>query len=625
MFEDQAKQELFETVKPFHACKQEDGQLVSSYILNMKSYLDTLELLGYPMPNGLGVSLIFNSLNKDCEQFIQNYNMHSMRKTIVELHVMLKLNEKGLPKKNETPLVLSIRGGNRMRAAIEAIGSIDLILPNGLVIDLDNFHYAISRLVDNGYMHTFVNYVHNGVSKRRNQTLLEMVRSMMNSTTLAKSFWVYALESDARILNMVLTKKVDKTPYEIWNGKALNLSDLKFFENSLTLQEASRSYTLHEASGSHTLHEESGCDVGLKLLQELDTQPSYDTKNNTMRYGFYVDVEEHELGNLDEHLNYKAALSDLESDKWVDAMNVEMQSMKDNQVWCLVDLPPNGRTVRTNWLFKKKTDMDGNVHTFKACLVAKEDIYMVQPEGFGDPKHPRKVCKLQRSIYRLKQASRSWNKRFDEEIKKVGLTQNPVEPGVYVKASESNVAFLVLYVNDILIMGNNVTMQQDVLSCVRKCFYMKDLGEAAYILGIKITRDRSERLISFSQCAYDKILRKFKIENFKHGNVPIQEKSNLSKALGAKTPNEVNRMQRVPYASAIGSIIRFQQNPSKAYLFAAKTILKYLRNTKDMVLVYGGNPETEAVDGKSAKQSTIAMSSTKAEYIAVAEASMEAV
>ncbi|GJZ02033.1 retrotransposon protein, putative, ty1-copia subclass, partial [Tanacetum coccineum] len=106
-----------------------------------------------------------------------------------------------------------------------------------------------------------------------------------------------------------------------------------------------------------------------------------------------------------------------------DAINAEMQSMKDNQVWCLVDLPPNCKTVRSKWLFKEKTDMDGFVHTYNARLVAKtitafydyeiwqmdvktaflngylnEDIYMVQPEGFVDPNHPRKVCKLQRSI-----------------------------------------------------------------------------------------------------------------------------------------------------------------------------------------------------------------------------------
>ncbi|GJW51364.1 reverse transcriptase domain-containing protein [Tanacetum coccineum] len=99
-------------------------------------------------------------------------------------------------------------------------------------------------------------------AKRRNRTLLDMVRSMMSQTTLPKSFWDYALESAAHIFNMVSTKKVDKTPYE-------------------------------------------------------------------------------------------------------------MQSMRDNEVWELVDLPPNGKTVGHKWLFKKKTDMDGAVHTYKARLVAK--------------------------------------------------------------------------------------------------------------------------------------------------------------------------------------------------------------------------------------------------------------
>ncbi|GJZ48856.1 retrotransposon protein, putative, ty1-copia subclass [Tanacetum coccineum] len=109
MFEEQAKQELFETVKAFHACKQEEGQSVSSYLLKMKSYLDTLERLGYVMPNELGVSLILNSLNKDYDQFVQNYNMHSMGKTIAELHAILKLYEKGILRKAETLAVLAIQ------------------------------------------------------------------------------------------------------------------------------------------------------------------------------------------------------------------------------------------------------------------------------------------------------------------------------------------------------------------------------------------------------------------------------------------------------------------------------------------------------------------------------------
>ncbi|GJW08276.1 hypothetical protein Tco_1570699 [Tanacetum coccineum] len=77
----------------------------------MKSYLDTLERLGYALPNELGVSLILNSLNKEYDQFVQNYNMHSMGKMIVELHAMLILYEKGIPKKSETPAVLAIREG----------------------------------------------------------------------------------------------------------------------------------------------------------------------------------------------------------------------------------------------------------------------------------------------------------------------------------------------------------------------------------------------------------------------------------------------------------------------------------------------------------------------------------
>ncbi|GKD37162.1 hypothetical protein Tco_1257369 [Tanacetum coccineum] len=111
IFEEHAKQELFEKFKAFHDCKQEDGQLVSSDLLKMKSYLDTLERLGFPMPNELGVSLILNSLNKDYELFVQNYNMHSMGKTIAELHVTIKQTEKGLPKKVDTPTVLAIRRG----------------------------------------------------------------------------------------------------------------------------------------------------------------------------------------------------------------------------------------------------------------------------------------------------------------------------------------------------------------------------------------------------------------------------------------------------------------------------------------------------------------------------------
>ncbi|GKD48674.1 hypothetical protein Tco_1277650, partial [Tanacetum coccineum] len=104
------EQELLQTVRDFHSCKQEEGQSVSSYVLKMKSYIDNLEHLGYPVSLNLGVSLILISLRKEFDSFVQNYNMHSMGKTINELHAMLKLHEQTLPKSN-APVLHAIRAG----------------------------------------------------------------------------------------------------------------------------------------------------------------------------------------------------------------------------------------------------------------------------------------------------------------------------------------------------------------------------------------------------------------------------------------------------------------------------------------------------------------------------------
>ena len=246
-------------------------------------------------------------------------------------------------------------------------------------------------------------------------------------------------------------------------------------------------------------------------------------------------------------------------------MQSEIESMGNNQVWNLVDPPDGVKTIECKWIYKKKKDMDGNVHIYKAWLVAKgfwqvqgvdydetfspvvmlksiwiilaiaayfnyeiwqmdvkttflngnltEDVYMMHPEGFVDLKNVGKVCKLQKSIYGLKQASRSWNIRFDEVVKGFGFIKNEEEACVYKKVSGSSVVFLILYVDDILLIGNNIPMLESVKTSLKNSFSMKDLGEAAYILGIKIYRDRSRRLIGLSQDTYiDKVLKRFSME-----------------------------------------------------------------------------------------------------------------
>src|SRR3954471_5531395 len=92
----------------------------------------------------------------------------------------------------------------------------------------------------------------------------------------------------------------------------------------------------------------------------------------------------------------------------------------------------------------------------------EEELYMIQPKGFVDPKDANKVCKLPRSIYGLKQASQSWNLRFDEVIKAFGFIQNVEEFCVYKKQSGSSIAFLVLYVDDIFLIGNDTKFLEGV-------------------------------------------------------------------------------------------------------------------------------------------------------------------
>ena len=158
-----------------------------------------------------------------------------------------------------------------------------------------------------------------------------------------------------------------------------------------------------------------------------------------------------------------------------------------------------------------------------------EDVYMMQPEGFVNPQYAGKVCKLQRSIYGLKQASRSWNLRFDEVVKGFGFIKNDGESCVYKKFSGRAIAFLILYVDDILLIGNDKTFLNEIKESLKSSFSMKDLGEAAYILGIKIYRDRLRRLIGLSQCTYiDKVLKMFNMEGYKKSLVSPTHPIHLS-------------------------------------------------------------------------------------------------
>ena len=442
-------------------------------------------------------------------------------------------------------------------------------------------------------------------------------------------------------------------------------------------------------------------------------------------YVFLQEVEDTSETSKDDPITFEEATSGPDSQKWIKAIGDELQSMKDNGVWDLVPMPEGVRPVSCKWVFKTKRDSQGNIERYKARLVARgftqregidyketfspvsskdsfrtimalvahldlelhqmdvktaflngeleEDIYMVQPKGLPSQEEGQFVCKLKKSIYGLKQASRQWYLKFHHVVTSYGFEVSKVEDCVYRKFSGSGFVFLVLYVDDILLAGNDMRLLQDTKKFLSKNFEMKDLGEASFVLGIQILRDRSQGILRLSQRAYvEKILERFSMQNCRPHDTPVSKGDKFSLKQCPQTELDRKSMENVPYASAVGSLVylqictrpdlayivgmlgRYQSNPGREHWIAAKRVFRYLQKTKDLMLTYRKSDNLEiigysdsdynkcldtnrstsgyvfmlaggAISWKSAKQSLIASSTMEAEYIACFMACKQAV
>jgi hypothetical protein len=178
-----------------------------------------------------------------------------------------------------------------------------------------------------------------------------------------------------------------------------------------------------------------------------------------------------------------------------------------------------------------------------------EDVYMTQPKGFVVKGKEHMGCHLRKSIYDLKQESRQWNIMFDVIIKKFGFKANIEDNYVYVKFNKGKFIFLVLYVDDILLASNDVRLIQETKYILSSNFDMKDLGEASYVLGIQIHRDRRNGVLSLSQKAYlEKILKKSNMHASKATPTPIQKGDKFGLYQCPRNQYEIDQMKAVPCA-----------------------------------------------------------------------------
>ncbi|KAH9767170.1 hypothetical protein KPL71_011175 [Citrus sinensis] len=433
--------------------------------------------------------------------------------------------------------------------------------------------------------------------------------------------------------------------------------------------------------------------------------------------------------NEEEPRTYKEAINNRDKLKWKKAMDEEIESLMKNGTWKLIVRPEKRKTVSCKWIFKIKEGIsDAEPSRFKARLVARgftqregidfneifspvvkhasirvilalvaiqdmyleqmdvktaflhgelqEEIVMEQPEGYVVSGKEDHVCLLKKSLYGLKQSPRQWYLKFDSFMTKHAYKRSNYDCCVYFKdIGDGKMIYLMLYVDDMLIACHSINEISHLKDLLSSEFDMKDLGAARKILGMEIIRDRRRKLMFLTQQGYvKKVLLRFGMHEFKSVQTPLANHFKLSAAQCPQTDAEQGKMARIPYSSAVGSLMyamvltrpdishavsivsRFMANPGYEHWRAVQWIMRYLKSTMEFGLLYGGLKQEGhklvgyvdsdfagdldkrrsqtcfiftlggcTVNWKATLQSVVALSTTEAEYTAAAEAFKEAI
>ncbi|KAE8730100.1 hypothetical protein F3Y22_tig00003041pilonHSYRG00846 [Hibiscus syriacus] len=448
--------------------------------------------------------------------------------------------------------------------------------------------------------------------------------------------------------------------YRFWdyeNRKIIRSRDVIFNENvmykDMSTVESSSSNTEAETKEFAEFEEISRNDVQInpEAVQEEPSAPELRRSSRipkpTQRYS--PSLHYLLLTDNGEPECYDEAMQVEDSVKWESSMKDEMDS------FMIKEEHDGSKRYKARLVVKATENLHLEQLDVKTAFLhgdLEEEIYMRQLEGFIEAGKKNLVCTLKKSLYGLKQAPRQWYKKFDSFMGSNGFTRCQEDHCCYIKWFNNSFIILLLYVDDMLVAGSNMQEIIHLKQKLSKQFAMKDLGSAKQIFGMRIKRDTNSGTLMLSQAEYiNKVLSRFNIKDVKPVSTPLGVHFRLSKEQSPKTEEERAHMVKVTYASAIGSLMyamvctrpdiahavgavsRYMNNPGKVHWEAVKWILRYLRDAdlagnidiRRSTTGYVYTLRETAVSWVSQLQKIVALSTTKAEYVAVTEASKEMV
>ncbi|GJV69852.1 retrovirus-related pol polyprotein from transposon TNT 1-94 [Tanacetum coccineum] len=377
----------------------------------------------------------------------------------------------------------------------------------------------------------------NGVAERRNRILMDMVRSMICNSILPEFLWTKALKTATHILNRVPSESVPKTPLKLWTGRAPSLRYFKIWGCPV---EAKKINPQTKKLDSRT--------ISCYFIGYLERSKGYRfyCPTHTTRIVETRDVEFLENGEISESGERSIDLNE----KLMNALNQELSIPLYMENTTIV---PSGEVVDIPVVDAPPHDENPNPPIIQSERtrrpVVHDDFITYLNEDDYDLGKEHMVCKLKRSIYGLKQASRQWYLKFHEVMSKFQFKKNAVDQCIYLKLSGSKFFILVLYVDDIILASNDLNMLYETKRFLSENFEMKDLGEASYVIGIEIYRDRSRGILGLSQRAYiDKILKKYSMQNCSPTVAPVVKGDKFGAYQCLKNKLEQEEMRLKPYA-----------------------------------------------------------------------------